>query len=130
MPVRTYSSGMKARLAFGTSMGMHFDTYLVDEVTAVGDPRFKRKSQAVFRERMRNASAVFVSHSIPQLRQYCDCGIVLEGGRARYFDDLEEAIALTLGKYQVIPFAKRPEGHSALSARARCAPAPSFRGTI
>ncbi|WP_397541563.1 ATP-binding cassette domain-containing protein [Roseovarius salis] len=94
MPVRTYSSGMKARLAFGASMGMHFDTYLVDEVTAVGDPKFKRKSKAVFAERVKNSSAVFVSHSIPQLRQYCDCGIVLEKGRARFFEDLEEAIEL------------------------------------
>jgi capsular polysaccharide transport system ATP-binding protein len=93
MPVRSYSSGMKARLAFGASMGIHFDTYLVDEVTAVGDPKFKRKSQAVFAERMRTSSAVFVSHSIPQLRQYCDCGIVLEKGRAVYYEDLEEAIA-------------------------------------
>lgn len=93
MPVRTYSSGMKARLAFGISMGMHFDTYLVDEATAVGDAKFKRKSQAVFANRMRNSSAVFVSHSVGQLRQFCDCGIVLENGRARYFPALEDAIA-------------------------------------
>ena len=55
MPVRSYSSGMRSRLAFGTSMGIRFDTYLVDEVTAVGDAEFKRKSQTVFNERMRDS---------------------------------------------------------------------------
>jgi len=94
MPVRSYSSGMKSRLAFGASMGIPFDTYLVDEVTAVGDANFKRKSRAVFRERMKTASAILVSHEMGQVRQFCDAGIVLEHGRIQYFDDLEEAIAL------------------------------------
>lgn len=96
MPVRNYSSGMRSRLTFGASMGIRFDTYLVDEVTAVGDAAFKRKSQAVFKERMKHSSAILVSHIIPQVRDFCDAGIVLEGGRLRYFDDLEEAIALHL----------------------------------
>ena len=48
MPVRSYSSGMRARLAFGMSMGVAFDWYLVDEITAVGDTRFRKKSLAVF----------------------------------------------------------------------------------
>ena len=97
MPVRTYSSGMKARLAFGISMGIHFDTYLVDEATAVGDASFKRKSRAVFKDRMQNADAIFVSHSTNQLRQFCNCGLVLENGRARFFPYLEEAIAVHEG---------------------------------
>ncbi|MEL6315136.1 MAG: ABC transporter ATP-binding protein, partial [Pseudomonadota bacterium] len=92
MPVRAYSSGMRSRLAFGTSMGIKFDYYLVDEVTAVGDARFKRKSQAVFAERMKSASAIVVNHSMGQLRNLCDAGLVLEGGKVTYFDDLEEAI--------------------------------------
>ncbi|MGR3762463.1 ABC transporter ATP-binding protein (plasmid) [Roseobacteraceae bacterium NS-SX3] len=94
MPVRSYSSGMKARLTFGASMGIRFDTYLVDEVTAVGDKAFRRKSQAVFADRMKLSSAIMVNHSMAQVRQYCDAGLVLEGGRVRYFDDLEEAIAV------------------------------------
>ena len=93
MPVRSYSAGMRSRLAFGTSMGIRFDTYLVDEVTAVGDAKFKRKSRAVFRERMKTSSAILVSHEMPQVRQFCDAGMVLEQGRIRYFDDLDEAIA-------------------------------------
>lgn len=93
MPVRTYSSGMRSRLIFGASMGIHFDTYLVDEVTAVGDAIFKRKSRAVFAERMKRSGAILVSHSMAQVRQYCDSGIVLADGQLEFFDDLEEAIA-------------------------------------
>ena len=93
MPVRAYSSGMKSRLTFGASMGIRFDTYLVDEVTAVGDATFKRKSRAVFRDRMKHSSAIMVSHSMNQIRQFCDAGIVLENGQMQYFDDLDEAIA-------------------------------------
>jgi len=93
MPVRSYSAGMRSRLAFGASMGIQFDTYLVDEVTAVGDARFRRKSRAVFRERVRGRSAILVSHDMPQVRAFCDAGIVLEEGKLRIFDDLEEAIA-------------------------------------
>ena len=94
MPVRSYSSGMRSRLTFGASMGIRFDTYLVDEVTAVGDKIFKRKSKAVFAERMKKSSAILVSHDIGQVMEYCDAGIVLENGRLHFFDDLEEAIAL------------------------------------
>ena len=93
MPVHSYSSGMRSRLAFGTSMGIQFDTYLVDEVTAVGDAAFREKSRAVFAERMKQSSAVLVNHDMGQLREFCDAGIVLERGHLEYFDNLEEAIA-------------------------------------
>jgi capsular polysaccharide transport system ATP-binding protein len=93
MPVRSYSSGMRARLTFGASMGIRFDTYLVDEVTAVGDAAFRAKSQRVFADRMRQAGAILVSHEMRQVRDYCTAGLVLEAGRLRYFDDVEEAIA-------------------------------------
>ena len=94
MPVRSYSAGMKSRLTFGASMGIRFDTYLVDEVTAVGDAQFRQKSRLVFQERMKTASAILVSHEMQQVRSFCDAGIVLERGQLRYFEDLEEAIAL------------------------------------
>ncbi len=93
MPIRTYSSGMKSRLTFGISMGISFDTYLVDEVTAVGDARFRRKSGAVFRERLKTSSAVMVSHNLNELKEYCDAAILLHGGQLEYFDSLKEAIA-------------------------------------
>jgi len=92
MPIRTYSAGMRSRLAFGVSMGIDFDTYLVDEVTAVGDANFRRKSRAVFEARMHRSSAILVSHEMRQVRNFCDAGCVLEDGKIEYFDDLAEAI--------------------------------------
>ena len=92
LPVRTYSSGMKSRLSFGVSMGIAFDTYLVDEITAVGDASFKRKSSAIFNDRMKTAGSLFVSHSIGQVRELCQAGAVIEGGRLHYYDDVDEAI--------------------------------------
>ncbi len=94
LPIRSYSSGMRSRLAFGVSMGLQFDTYLIDEVTAVGDASFKNKSEAVFLDRMQRSGAVFVSHSTGMLRQMCTAGAVLENGTLSYFDDIEEAIEL------------------------------------
>ncbi|MQQ09611.1 ATP-binding cassette domain-containing protein [Epibacterium sp. SM1979] len=93
-PLRSYSSGMRSRLTFGASMGIKFDTYLVDEVTAVGDRSFKRKSQVLFKERMENASAIMVNHSMGAIRKFCNAGVVLDRGKALYFEDLDEAIAL------------------------------------
>lgn len=94
LPIRSYSSGMRSRLTFGLSMGLKFDTYLIDEVTAVGDASFRRKSQAVFADRLRNAGAVFVSHSMNTLREMCTAGAVLDGGKLTYYPDIEEAIAV------------------------------------
>lgn len=92
MPIRTYSSGMKSRLAFGISMGIKFDTYLIDEATATGDERFKRKSKEVFRARMAESSAVMVSHNMSEVRAVCDAGLILHQGEIEVFDDIEDAI--------------------------------------
>jgi capsular polysaccharide transport system ATP-binding protein len=94
MPVRTYSSGMKARLSFAVSMAVQFDVYLIDEITAVGDAAFKRKCAETFRSKMGAADVVMVSHAAGNLRQYCDAGIVLEDGRLTYYDDIEDALAV------------------------------------
>ena len=91
-PVRNYSSGQRARLNFGMSMGIRFDCYLIDEVTSVGDSSFKAKSTRLFRQRMASAGAIYVSHSISNIRQTCDAGMVLENGTLTYFDDVDEAI--------------------------------------
>lgn len=93
LPFRTYSSGMKARLAFGVSMGIAFDTYLVDEVTAVGDAAFRTKSNDLFKARMATAGAVVVSHSMGLVRDLCDAAVVLEAGQLQFFDDVGAAIA-------------------------------------
>jgi len=91
-PVGTYSSGMKARLAFGLSMGVNFDYYLVDEITAVGDANFKKKCQVVFQSRLQDSDVIMVSHSTSTIRDYCDCGVVMENGKLTYYDDVEDAI--------------------------------------
>lgn len=91
-PVKTYSSGMKARLAFGVSMGVKFDYYLVDEITAVGDAIFKKKCHEVFQDRLSESDVIMVSHSISTIREYCTSGVVLENGKLTYYDDVEEAI--------------------------------------
>lgn len=93
-PFRTYSAGMRARLAFGVSMGIKFDTYLIDEVTAVGDAGFRERSGAMLRERIGQSGAVIVSHSMADIRSMCDCGVVLINGYAKLYDDLEEAITI------------------------------------
>ncbi len=103
MPFRSYSSGMKSRLSFGVSMGIPFDTYLVDEVTSVGDAAFKKSSSEVFLARMRTAGAFVVSHSMQQVRELCDVGIVLDKGRAIFYDNLEQAIAHHLENMAIDP---------------------------
>lgn len=91
-PMRNYSSGMRSRVAFGVSVGIPFDTYLIDEVTSVGDATFKQKSARVLQARTETSSALVVSHSMNMVRKLCSAGAVLEDGELTYYDDLEEAI--------------------------------------
>jgi len=93
LPLRTYSSGMRSRLAFGVSMGIGFDTYLVDEITAVGDAAFRTRSSEIFLDRMKRSGAVVVSHAMEQVRELCDAAAVLEDGKLIYYDDVIEGIA-------------------------------------
>ena len=94
MPIKTYSSGMKSRLGFGLSMAFKFDYYLVDEVTAVGDARFKQKCADLFKARHKEASFLMVSHSLGSLKEFCDVALFI--GRdnvVKYFESVDEAIA-------------------------------------
>ena len=83
---------MKARLAFGVSMGIDFDYYLVDEITAVGDSNFRKKCKLVFEEKLQNSDIIMVSHSNASLKEYCTTGIVLEDGNLTFFNDIDDAI--------------------------------------
>jgi capsular polysaccharide transport system ATP-binding protein len=94
MPVSSYSSGMRARLAFGVSMAVAFDYYLVDEITAVGDDKFRQKCLSTFKEKLADSGIIMISHSKATLKQYCRMGAVLHQGELTLFDDLNEAIAL------------------------------------
>ena len=95
MPVNTYSAGMRARLAFATCLALDFDLYLIDEVTEVGDQRFRQKCAEAFRERMQRSDIILVTHNIHTLRQYCDRGAILANGELTLFDDIDTA----LGRY-------------------------------
>ena len=92
MDVRTYSAGMRSRLNFGLSMGIKFDTYLIDEVTGAGDAAFRSRSVALFHERMTSSDAIMVNHNLNELKEFCDAALLLEHGKLTYFEDLDEAI--------------------------------------
>lgn len=92
MPVSTYSSGMGSRLAFGMSMAIPFDTYLIDETLAVGDARFQKRCKEVFGMRRETADVILISHSMSQIRDYCSQAIILVNGQAVVYDDVNEAI--------------------------------------
>jgi len=93
LPVKTYSAGMKARLAFGVSMGIPFDTYLVDEVTSVGDAAFRDKSTQVFEDRMQGRGAIVVSHGLELVQRICEHAMVLHNGKIHYHHNVGDAIA-------------------------------------
>jgi len=92
LPVRSFSSGMRSRVAFGLSMAFDFDYYLIDEVMAVGDAQFKAKSKEVLMKRLKSANVILTSHSMPDVRQYCDIVVHVDGGRAVIHEDVEAGI--------------------------------------
>ncbi len=102
-PVGTYSSGMRARLAFAVSMGIRFDTYLVDEITSVGDASFRQKCEALMTERLADAGAIVVSHSPGMIKRLCQQGAVLENGQLTHYEDIDEAIRHHEAVMQVPP---------------------------
>lgn len=92
LPTRTYSSGMRSRLAFALSMAVEFDTYLIDEVMSVGDASFRAKCQSFMRERLKNAGAIIVSHQRGELKRLCSSGAYLEDGQLYYYPEVGDAI--------------------------------------
>lgn len=90
-PVNTYSTGMVSRLAFGISLAIDFECYIVDEVTAAGDVRFRRRSEAELLARRDRATLIMTSHDPYVLEQYCRRGAVLYGGTLTFFDTVAEA---------------------------------------
>jgi capsular polysaccharide transport system ATP-binding protein len=93
LPTQSYSSGMKARLAFACATAIDFDVYLIDEATSVGDAKFREKAKEKLDEKSAVAGIIMVSHELDQLRRYCDCGVLINDGELTFYDDLEEAIA-------------------------------------
>jgi capsular polysaccharide transport system ATP-binding protein len=91
-PVRTYSSGMMARLAYGMSMAIDFDCYLVDETLAVGDARFQARCKAVFDRRRATTDLIVVSHDMAMIKTYCEYGAVLVNGQMLMYESVDKAI--------------------------------------
>lgn len=90
-PVKTYSAGMSARLAFGVSLAINFDCYLVDEVTAAGDERFRDRSERELQSRRDSSTLLMTSHDVGTLKSYCKRGAVLYGGALAMYDTIDEA---------------------------------------
>lgn len=92
LPVKTYSSGMRSRLAFGCSICIDFDVYLIDEVTSVGDASFRKKAKAQLQECSERSCVIMVSHQMDEIRQFCDSTIVINNGELTFYQDLEQGI--------------------------------------
>lgn len=93
LPISTYSSGMRSRVAFGLSMAFDFDYYLIDEIMAVGDPQFRRKSRLVLRERLTKANIILVSHSMPDVLRLCDQVVLVDQGNTTLYENVRVGIA-------------------------------------
>jgi capsular polysaccharide transport system ATP-binding protein len=107
IPVKHYSSGMRARLAFGLSLAIEFDCYLIDEVIAVGDAVFRRKCEEELFERRGDRAFIIASHDIGFIANTCRDAIIIENGRAKYFDDIGEAVDIyaALCDEETVPYA-------------------------
>ena len=91
--VRTYSSGMKSKLGFSISVNIDPDILIIDEALSVGDPTFTGKCLERMRAfRTSGKTIIFVSHSLPQVWDFCDTALWLEGGRVRGHGDSGEII--------------------------------------
>ncbi len=94
MPVRTYSAGMQARLAFATSLAIDFDCYAIDEITAAGDSRFRERCHEALMERRARSTLVMVSHDLHTLGLYCDRGATLIDGHLTFHESVDAAVAV------------------------------------
>jgi capsular polysaccharide transport system ATP-binding protein len=102
-PIRTYSSGMQAKFLFSLSMAFEFDIYLLDEVTAVGDGRFRERCQRWLQERVLQATLIYASHSLDEVKRICNAVLVLrQGVQPRFFPDVQEGTQFYLDYLQAI----------------------------
>ncbi|MBN8438778.1 MAG: ABC transporter ATP-binding protein [Candidatus Accumulibacter sp.] len=91
-PVSTYSTGMRSRLQFSLSLAFDFDVYISDEVTAAGDASFRQKAAAAFRDMADRAGLIMVAHDEGTLKEFCQSGIWITEGNARWFDQIDDAL--------------------------------------
>lgn len=93
LPMKTYSSGMKSRVNFGASLAFKFDYYIIDEGMAAGDPIFRKKAEAAFKEHTRTGKVILVSHNPKDIETMCDVVVLLDQGEATLFTDVKEGLA-------------------------------------
>jgi capsular polysaccharide transport system ATP-binding protein len=93
LPMRSFSSGMRSRVAFGLSMAFDFDYYLIDEVMAVGDAQFKAKSKDVLKRRLQKANVIMTTHSMSDVRTYCNVVVHVDAGQVKVYEDVEQGIS-------------------------------------
>lgn len=93
-PVKVYSSGMRARLAFAISLAVDFDCYLIDEVISVGDATFKKKCQVELFEKRAHKSMIIVSHELHNIKEHCDKVALLHDGKLTIYHDMDEAFGV------------------------------------
>lgn len=94
LPVKSYSSGMRARLTFGCCIAIDFDVYLIDEATSVGDQKFRRKAKQALLEKAQTAQLIMVSHDLKEIREFCDSALILHNGALTYYGDLEQGLSV------------------------------------
>lgn len=94
VPIKNYSSGMKSRLGFSICTAINPDILILDEVFAVGDAKFRKKSEDRMMQIINSKTTVlFVSHSMELVKNVCNKGLVLQKGKPVAFGDTDEAIA-------------------------------------
>lgn len=93
-PVKTYSSGMRTRLAFAISMAVEFDCFLIDEIISVGDARFHAKCQYELFEKRKDSAFILVSHEAYNIREHCQRAGVLINGKLNMLESVDEAYEL------------------------------------
>lgn len=92
MPLKTYSSGMRARLAFALSLAIEFDCYLIDEVILVGDQNFQRKCQSELFEKRVDRAMIIASHDMNIIKQICNKVVIINHGKSEVFENVDEAV--------------------------------------
>ena len=92
LPVGSYSSGMRSKYGFAVSMGFDFDTYLLDEIMAVGDASFRKKCAEALQNKRSSSNIILVSHDEGLIRQQCDAAILLAYGRAEFYESVDRAL--------------------------------------
>lgn len=101
LPVKSYSSGMRSRLTFAMSMAFDFDIFLIDELTAVGDARFREKSHQALLDKRGKANYIMVSHNINELIRDCDSLILLSDEALALYTDVDKGLETYKSQIQV-----------------------------